>query len=127
MRVIVTKDYEDLGRVAANIIAAQVTLKPESVLGLATGSSPISTYKNLIRKYENGDLDFSRCYAANLDEYVGLTKDNDQSYAYFMYENLFKHVNINMENTNIPDGTEPDAEKECARYDALQTRRLQMG
>ena len=119
MRVIVTKDYEDLGRVAANIIASQVTLKPESVLGLATGSSPISTYKNLIKKYENGDLDFSRCYAANLDEYVGLTKDNDQSYAYFMYENLFKHVNINMENTNIPDGTEPDAEKECARYDAV--------
>ena len=119
MRVIVTKDYEDLGRVAANIIAAQVTLKPESVLGLATGSSPISTYKNLIKKYENGDLDFSRCYAANLDEYVGLTKDNDQSYAYFMYENLFKHVNIKMENTNIPDGTEKDAAKECARYDAV--------
>ena len=102
MRVIVTKDYEDLGRVAANIIAAQVTLKPESVLGLATGSSPISTYKNLIKKYENGDLDFSRCYAANLDEYVGLTKDNDQSYAYFMYENLFKHVNIKMENRFTP-------------------------
>ena len=119
MRVIVTKDYEDLGRVAANIIAAQVTLKPETVLGLATGSSPISTYKNLIKKYENGDLDFSRCYAANLDEYVGLTKDNDQSYAYFMYENLFKHINIDMANTNIPDGTETDCAKECARYDKV--------
>ena len=116
MRVIVTKDYEDLGRVAANIIASQVTLKPESVLGLATGSSPISTYKNLIKKYENGDLDFSRCYAANLDEYVGLTKDNDQSYAYFMYENLFKHINIDMANTNIPDGTEKEE-----RYHARAT------
>ena len=119
MRVIVTKDYEELGRVAANIIAAQVTLKPESVLGLATGSSPISTYKNLIKKYENGDLDFSKCHTANLDEYVGLTKDNDQSYAYFMYDNLFKHININMANTNIPDGTEKDAAKECARYDKV--------
>ena len=102
MRVIVTKDYEELGRVAANIIAAQVTLKPDSVLGLATGSSPISTYQNLIKKYENGDLDFSKCHTANLDEYVGLTKDNDQSYAYFMYDNLFKHININKENVNIP-------------------------
>ena len=119
MRVIVTKDYEELGRVAANIIAAQVTLKPNSVLGLATGSSPISTYQNLIKKYENGDLDFSKCHTANLDEYVGLTKDNDQSYAYFMYDNLFKHININMANTNIPDGTEKDAAKECARYDKV--------
>ncbi|MBQ5782980.1 MAG: glucosamine-6-phosphate deaminase [Oscillospiraceae bacterium] len=119
MRVIVTKNYEELGRVAANIIASQVTLKPDSVLGLATGSSPISTYQNLIKKYENGDLDFSKCHTANLDEYVGLTKDNDQSYAYFMYENLFRHINIDMANTNIPDGTNPDAEGECARYDAV--------
>lgn len=119
MRVIVTKNYEDLGRVAANIIASQITLKPESVLGLATGSSPISTYKELIKKYENGDLSFAKCHAANLDEYVGLTKDNDQSYAYFMYNNLFKFVDIDMANTNIPDGTEKDAAKECARYDAV--------
>ena len=119
MRVIVTKNYEDLGRTAADIIAAQVTMKPDSVLGLATGSSPISTYQNLIRKYENGELDFSRCRTANLDEYAGLTKDNDQSYAYFMYDNLFRHINIDMANTNIPDGTETDAAKECARYDAV--------
>lgn len=119
MRVIVTKNYEDLGRTAADIIAAQVTMKPDSVLGLATGSSPISTYQNLIRKYESGELDFSRCRTANLDEYAGLTKDNDQSYAYFMYENLFRHINIDMANTNIPDGTEKDAAKECARYDGV--------
>lgn len=119
MKVIVTKNYEELGCVAADIIAAQIARKPDSVLGLATGSTPISTYQNLIRKYENGELDFSACRTANLDEYVGLTKDNDQSYAYFMYDNLFRHINIDMANTNIPDGTEPDAAKECARYDGV--------
>ena len=117
MRILYAADYNELSRKAANIIAAQVILKPDSVLGLATGSSPLGTYKCLIEGYEKGDLDFSRCSAANLDEYVGLTKDNDQSYAYFMYENLFKHINIDMANTNIPDGTNPDAEAECKRYD----------
>ena len=118
MRILYAADYNDLSRKAANIIGAQVILKPDCVLGLATGSSPLGTYKCLIEGYEKGDLDFSRCSAANLDEYRGLTKDNDQSYAYFMYENLFKHINIDMANTNIPDGTNPDAEAECKRYDA---------
>ena len=119
MNVIKAKDYEELGRKAANVIAAQIIMKPNCVLGLATGSSPISTYKELIARYELGDLDFSGVSTVNLDEYKGLTKDNDQSYAYFMRENLFKHINIDMKNTNVPDGTEPDAEKECARYDAV--------
>ena len=118
MKLIYAKDYNDLSRKAANIIAAQMIMKPDSVLGLATGSSPVGTYKELIAKYQAGDIDFSQIKTANLDEYRGLTKDNDQSYAYFMYDNLFKDVNIDMANTNIPDGTNPDAEAECARYDA---------
>ena len=117
MRIIKAKDYDDLSRKAANIISAQVLLKPDCVLGLATGSTPIGTYKQLIEWYEKGDLDFSAAKSVNLDEYRGLTRDNDQSYYYFMYNNLFKHININMENTNVTDGTEPDSEKECSRYE----------
>lgn len=117
MRLYRAKDYNDMSRKAAHIISAQVIMKPDCVLGLATGSTPIGTYKQLIEWYNNGDLDFAEVKTANLDEYKGLTRDNDQSYYYFMHENLFKHVNIKEENTNIPDGTEPDAAKECARYE----------
>ena len=119
MRLIRAKDYNDMSRKAANIIAAQIYLKPDCVLGLATGSSPVGTYKELIAKYEAGDLDFSKVRTVNLDEYVGLTKDHDQSYAYFMRANLFDHVNIDQNNCNIPNGMNPDAEAECARYDAV--------
>lgn len=91
--------------------------KPDCVLGLATGSTPIGTYKQLIDWYNKGDLDFSEVKTVNLDEYKGLSRDNDQSYYYFMYNNLFKHINIKLENTNVPNGTEPDSEKECSRYD----------
>jgi len=110
MRLIRAKDYNDVSRKAANIIAAQIYLKPDCVLGLATGSSPVGTYKELIAKYEAGDLDFSQVRTVNLDEYVGLTKDHDQSYAYFMRSNLFDHVNIDQANCNIPNGMNPDAE-----------------
>lgn len=119
MRLYRAKDYDDLSRKAGNIIASLVTLKPDCVLGLATGSTPIGTYKELIAKYESGDLDFSEVRTANLDEYRGLARDNDQSYYYFMHENLFKHVNVKEENTNIPDGSVPDAEKEGQRYDQI--------
>lgn len=119
MRIIKAKDYNDLSRKAANIISAQVLLKPDCVLGLATGSTPIGAYKQLIEWYNQGDLDFSETKSVNLDEYRGLTKDNDQSYYYFMYNNLFKHININMDNTNVPDGTEPDSDKECSRYEKV--------
>ena len=119
MRLIIAKDYADVSRKAANIIAAQVQLKPDCVLGLATGSSPIGTYQELIRKYENGELDFSQVKTVNLDEYVGLPKNHDQSYAYFMRSNLFAHVNIDQNNCNIPNGMNPDAAAECARYDAI--------
>ena len=119
MRLIRAKDYQDVSRKAANIIAAQIQLKPDCVLGLATGSSPVGTYKELIAKYESGDLDFSQVKTVNLDEYVGLPKDHDQSYAYFMRTNLFDHVNIDQANCNIPNGMNPDAAGECARYDAV--------
>ena len=119
MRLICAKDYNDVSRKAANIIAAQIYLKPDCVLGLATGSSPVGAYKELIAKYEAGELDFSQVKTVNLDEYVGLTKDHDQSYAFFMRDNLFDHVNIDQANCNIPDGMNPDVEGECARYDAV--------
>ena len=119
MRIIKAKDYADMSRKAANIIAAQVILKPDCVLGLATGSTPIGTYEELIKGYENGDLDFSLVKTANLDEYRGLEKSNDQSYDYFMKANLFNHININFDNLNIPNGENPDAEAECKRYEAV--------
>lgn len=117
MQIIKAKDYNELSRRAAHVIAAQVILKPNCVLGLATGSSPIGTYKELIEWYNQGDLDFSGVSTVNLDEYKGLNRDNDQSYYYFMYNNLFKHININMDCTNVPDGTQSDSDKECSRYE----------
>lgn len=119
MKIISAKDYDSMSRKAANIISAQVIMKPNCVLGLATGSSPIGTYKQLIEWHKKGDLNFSSTKAVNLDEYCGLSKTSDQSYAYFMYNNLFKFINIKMENTNIPDGTNLDADTECKRYDDL--------
>ena len=119
MRICKAKNYDEMSRQAANVISAQVIMKPNCVLGLATGSSPIGTYKQLIEWYNKGDLDFSNVKTVNLDEYKGLTKDNDQSYYYFMYNNLFKHINIDLNNTNIPDGTEPDSAIECARYNRV--------
>ena len=119
MRIIKAKDYADMSRKAANIIAAQVILKPDCVLGLATGSTPIGTYKELIKGYENGDLDFSLVKTANLDEYRGLEKSNDQSYDYFMKANLFNHININFDNFNNPNGENPDADAECKRYEEV--------
>lgn len=108
-----------MSRKAANILSAQVIMKPESVLGLATGSTPIGAYRNLVSWYEKGDLDFSRVTTVNLDEYKGITKDNDQSYYYFMNHNLFKHVNIDTNKTFLPDGTEPDAQKACDDYNQV--------
>ena len=119
MRIIRAKDYEDMSRKAANIIAAQVIMKPDSVLGLATGSTPVGTYKHLIEKYNNGDLDFSQVTTVNLDEYKGLARDHDQSYYYFMHQNLFNHVNINLEKTFLPDGTQEDSDKACADYERI--------
>ncbi|MFR1833809.1 MAG: glucosamine-6-phosphate deaminase [Lachnospiraceae bacterium] len=119
MKIYKVRDYEEMSRKAAAVIAAQIIAKPDSVLGLATGSTPIGTYKNLVAAYKAGDLDFSQIKSANLDEYRGLTRDNDQSYYYFMNHNLFQHVNIDPANTNIPDGTNSDAAAECARYEKV--------
>lgn len=116
MRILFTEDYDAMSRKAANILSAQVTLKPASVLGLATGSTPIGTYKHLIARYEKGDLDFSQVKSINLDEYVGLAPDHDQSYRYFMQTNFFDHINIAPENTNVPGGLAADLEAECRRY-----------
>ncbi len=119
MKIIKTADYNEMSKKAANIIASQMILKPNSVLGLATGSSPIGTYKELIKKYENGDIDFSDITTVNLDEYRGLPRTNDQSYYYFMNDNLFNHVNIDKERTHVPNGMVEDADKECGDYEAL--------
>ena len=119
MRIYKAKDYADMSRKAANIVSAQVIMKPNCVLGLATGSTPIGLYKQLVEWFRKGDLDFSEVMTVNLDEYKGLSRENDQSYYYFMHQNLFDHVNIPVENTHLPNGMEPDSEKECRRYTEL--------
>ncbi len=119
MKIYKAKDYKDMSRKAANIISAQVIMKPNCVLGLATGSTPIGTYDQLVEWYSKGDLDFSEVTTVNLDEYKGLPRTNDQSYYYFMHQHLFDRVNIDPERTNVPNGMEPDAEKECGRYEEL--------
>lgn len=119
MKIYQAKNYQEMSRKAANIISAQIIMKPDAVLGLATGSTPIGTYQQLIDWYKKGDLDFSEIRSVNLDEYKGLSADNDQSYAYFMRTNLFDSVNIKKENTYIPNGLEEDIAKECARYNSI--------
>ena len=119
MRIYKAKDYADMSRKAANILSAQVIMKPDCVLGLATGSTPIGVYNQLVEWYNKGDLDFSEVTTVNLDEYKGLPRTNDQSYYYFMHQHLFDRVNIDPERTNVPNGMEPDAEKECGRYEEL--------
>lgn len=116
IKVIRARDYKDMSRKAANIISAQVILKSDSVLGLATGSTPIGIYETLAHWYEQGDLDFSKVRTVNLDEYVGLDRTHDQSYYYFMNKNLFSKVNIDLHQVHLPDGSNPNAEEECARY-----------
>lgn len=119
MRIIEVESYKDMSRLAARIIGGQVLLKPDCVLGLATGSSPMGTYEELAADYEAGILDFSQVRTVNLDEYCGLTPDNPQSYRYFMDKNLFDRVNVDKANTYLPNGAAPDMQAECARYEAL--------
>ena len=119
MNFITVKTYEELSRKAANIIGAQVISKPDCVLGLATGSSPIGTYKELIARYESGDLDFSKVTSVNLDEYIGLDGNHDQSYRYFMDNNLFKSINIDTEKTFVPNGCADDLRAEGDAYDEM--------
>ena len=119
MRIIKARDYEDVSRKAANIIFSVMTEKPDCVLGLATGSSPVGIYKELVRHYQEGDLDFSQVTTVNLDEYRGLDRENPRSYAYYMRENLFSHVNVRPEKTFLPDGREEDSRKACEEYDHI--------
>ena len=117
MQIFRAKDYGDMSRKAANILSAQIIMKPDCVLGLATGGTTVGIYRQLIDWYRKGDLDFSRVTTINLDEYCGLPRKAPQSYWRYMHQNLFDHVNIDPVNIHLPDGTNPDANAECARYD----------
>ena len=117
MRIIKATDYKDMSRKAANIISAQIIMKPDSVLGLATGSTPIGLYEQLVEWYNKGDLDFSKISTVNLDEYKGLSGDNDQSYRYFMDQHLFSKVNIDPKRTFVPNGLELDSAKACGAHE----------
>ncbi len=118
MNILRTKNYEEMSYRAAGIVSAQILLKPDCVLGLATGSSPVGLYKHLIAQYEKGELDFSRVTSINLDEYKGLAPDHEQSYRKFMNTNLFDHVNIDVSRTFVPNGMEEDSAKACSSYDS---------
>ena len=113
MRYITVKTYDELSTKAAALICAQVNVKPNSVLGLATGSSPLGTYAKIIEKCANGEVDFSEVSSINLDEYIGLDGSHDQSYRYFMNTNLFSKINIDLAKTNVPNGCATDLEAEC--------------
>lgn len=117
MRLMVTKNYEEMSKVAAKEMAEDIKKNPEIVLGLATGGTPVGMYKELIRMYNEGELDFSKVTSINLDEYVGLGGDHDQSYRYFMNTNLFNHINIDKNNTFVPNGLAENIEEECLNYD----------
>lgn len=119
MKYITVKTYEELSNKAADLIAAQILVKPNCVLGLATGSSPVGTYKRLIADNQAGKIDFSTVTSVNLDEYVGLDGSNDQSYRYFMNHNLFDHVNIDKSKTFVPSGLAADLKAEGEAYDAM--------
>ena len=119
MRLVITDSYEQMGLEAANIVAGQIYLKPNSVLGLATGSTPVSMYERLVLVHRTVGLDFSEVTTFNLDEYIGMRPDNSQSYHYFMQENFFRHINIRQENVYIPDGMAEDTVAEGRRYEQL--------
>ena len=119
MRVIRVAGKEEMGKEAAAVIAAGMRAKPHYVLGLATGSTPIALYQELIRLHKDEGLDFSTTITFNLDEYIGLPPTHDQSYRYFMNEQLFDHVNINKANTHVPDGLAEDIEAHCQAYEIM--------
>ena len=119
MKIIRATDYYDMSRKAANIISAQVIMKPNCVLGLATGGTPVGTYKQLVEWYNKGDLDFSEVTTVNLDEYRGLPREHPESYWSFMHKNLFDLVNIRPEAIHLPDGTNMDSAAECTHYDEI--------
>ena len=119
MKVLVFESYEEMSRAAADIMADVVKSKPDGVLCLATGSTPVGMYNCLADMCKSGELDFSNVKTVNLDEYYPISPDNRQSYRYFMNENLFSKININIDNTNVPAGNAEDADLECQRYEKL--------
>ncbi len=119
MKVIVTENYQEMSDKAAQIIIDVIKANPNAVLGLATGTSPIGTYQNMIKDHKENGTSYKRVKTVNLDEYVGLTADHDQSYAYFMRKNLFDGLDIDQTNTHLPCGSASDLKKECDRYNAL--------
>lgn len=118
MKIIITKNYEELSKIAANEMAETIKSNPKAILGLATGGSPIGMYKELIRMNKEGEIDFSTITTVNLDEYIGLSGEHTQSYRYFMNDNLFNHINIDKKNTYVPNGLAENIEEECKNYDA---------
>ena len=119
MEVIVKKNYEEMSKAAATLFAAEIMENPKTILGMATGSTPVGLYKELVKMYEAGDLDFSQVTTFNLDEYIGLAPEHDQSYHYFMNDNLFDHVNIDKTRTFVPNGLEADSDKACSEYNEI--------
>ena len=117
MKVIVCESYAEMSRCAADLMAEVITSRPDCVLGLATGSTPVGMYDELVARYEKGELDFSRVRSVNLDEYYPISPDNAQSYRYFMNKNLFDRVNIDKANTAVPDGSAADPDAECLAYE----------
>ena len=119
IRILAGKTAADASRIAADVMTEVIKSKPDATLGLATGSSPIGMYKELIARCEKGEISFKNIRTVNLDEYVGLDREHDQSYAYFMRNNLFDHIDIDQNNTHLPDGTAADPAAECLRYDGV--------
>jgi len=117
MNIVITKSYEEMSKKAANFIISQVTLKPASVLGLATGSTPVKTYDDIIKRYQKDEVDFEKTVTFNLDEYIGVGKKDPQSYRYFMDQHFFNHVNIKEENIYIPNGLAKNVDEACRRYE----------
>lgn len=119
IKIINCKNEEGVGIRAANVMAEVIKGKPAAVIGLATGSSPLTTYAELVKKYKSGELSFEKVTSVNLDEYAGLSADHEQSYSYFMHKNLFNQIDIKEENVNLPNGLAKDYAEECKRYDAV--------
>ena len=119
MKVIKVKNYEEMSEEALRVVLDVVREKPDAVLGLATGSTPLGLYAKMAEDHRENGTSYAQCRAVNLDEYVGLDISSDQSYVYFMRENLFKHIDIKPENTHIANGKADDKDAECARYNAL--------
>lgn len=119
MRIIKVKNYEEISKKTANLIMAQVNLKPNSVLGLATGGSPVGTYEKIVEAYRQGEVDFSEVTTINLDEYRGISRTHEQSYWYFMHDNLFNHVNVRENHIFVPNGENPDSDAVCREYDEI--------